>query len=147
MPKQKSSLPRRVRSTNPVTILKAVIRAIEEEPRRYNQSLVVERREEEDDGYCPRARDYWPSCGTVACVAGWTNLLTGASKDEQESLSRAEDVLGLTYDEGEQLFHESAAGPIRSTYPGDRGPTPRAHARAGIRHIKRFVKAKWGVNL
>lgn len=131
----KGKMPTRVKSKNPVVILKAVIKAIQEEPKRYDQSIVYVRHNSGSD----RQPDYFPSCGTVACVAGWVNILTGVRN--KYDVYRAGEKLGLEDTvEMNKLF---GIGRV----PWRKDMTPEAHAKAGVAHIRRFVKAKWGKNI
>lgn len=130
------ALPKPIKSTNPVVILRHVIKAIEKEPKRYDQSAFFDQQISPDD-----RDDYFPACGTVCCVAGWVNVLTGQNNldySNQEDTARA--VLGLTFSEAWEFF---AGGAVksRSTIGA------RRHAKAGIAHIKRFALKKWGVKL
>lgn len=137
---KRTALPRRVTSKNPVVILKHVIRAIQQEPKRYDQSEVVMTNHWDDE---PDPKDtYYPSCGTVACVGGWVNLLTGATKHNQDDLMRAGYKLKLTPEEQNFLFDGSPAD-VRKRWT----VTPRQHAADGVKHIKRFVLKKWGVRI
>lgn len=134
--KSKSALPKRVTSKNPVVILKAVIKAIQQEPKRYNQSEIVSRFNKREIAH---SQGYAPTCGTVACVGGWVNVLTGVSRREEDRLSIAAQTLGLTTREADMLFIGNPAGvPLRGNV------TPEQHAAAGVKHIKRFVLKKWG---
>lgn len=147
MKRQKKLAPLpRVRTTDPVKILQAVINVIREEPLRYDQSVVV-------------TKDYYglkPACGTVCCVGGWVNVLTRASAASPVSLSlqRAGRVLKLTDDEEGQLFDSEPSldpqGYSQKPRPWTRLDTKaaaRQHMQAGVRHIKAFALKKWGVRL
>lgn len=137
-----SALPRRVTSKNPVVILRHVIKAISEEPRRYNQGEVVVRYSKDELEESLRLRDYAPRCGTVACVGGWVNVLTGVRPFEEDDLGIAAKRLHLTDAEADEFFQGCPPGVrLRSSV------TARQHAADGIKHIKRFVLKKWGQKL
>ncbi len=135
--KRDPNLPKLIKSKNPVVILKAVIKAIEEEPRRYDQGTYINRI---DSQFRQKETSEFPACGTICCVAGWVNTLTNPeplSYDEQEEAAR--DTLRLSWDEALELF-DGAAVPDRM--PGRVGA--HRHAKAGVKHIKKFVLEKWG---
>lgn len=130
----KAKLPKPIKSRNPIMILKAVIRVIKAEPKRYDQSELITHI---GDGTCNESE--FPICGTIGCVAGWTNILTGARGRQQLSLERAGRLLHLTPGERFELF--TGAPPLVRR----RGlVSPRQHAADGVKHIKRFVLKKWG---
>jgi hypothetical protein len=69
-----------------------VMAAIEAEPRRWNQNLVVGMRK----------------CGTTYCYAGWALKLSGDALDSQYANyweTRAREVLGLTTEQGDRIFY------------------------------------------
>lgn len=150
----KGKMPRPIKSRDPIVILRTVIRLIKEENKRYDQAEIVcsvKRRADRDKGY-------FPACGTTACVAGWVNIITGAKTvTQQNNLERAARILKLTKDDGKgptwpdlfdgmPILDPRAGGGYRgSGQYRDEGP--RAHAAAGIRHIKAFARARWGVTL
>jgi hypothetical protein len=118
----------RTRSKNPVTILRTVAKAILEEPKRYNQRVWLA-----TDSYDSALA--FPACGTVACIAGWTCLVTGANPDAYDVPQVAAKILGLA--DSPSLFV--------AAIPGTAGT--KAHACAGVRHIARFVKDTWNQTL
>lgn len=130
-----AKLPKRVRSKNPIVILKAVIRAITEEPKRYDQSVFRSTRSHS----LHRERDF-PACGTICCVAGWVNTLTGDfPKSKIGEWDTARQTLALEKEEAMFLFDMTPDG-VRNR----NSVTPRQHAADGVKHIKRFVLKKWG---
>lgn len=134
MTKTQSALPKPIKSKNPVVILKHVIKAIQAEPKRYDQGTFIDIAHE----HSGRHRGYFPSCGTVCCVAGWVNVIAGNNwKDYDAQSSVAAKTLGLTWDETDDLFSGDAVG-WRSMLG------PKKHAAEGIKHIRRFVLKKWG---
>lgn len=144
-------LPKPMKSRDPVTILKRVIKLIQAEPKRYDQSQIIVCNGENVDSFYED--DYFPSCGTTACVAGWVHILTGGTLNNKGPASnvilRAERILKLTPDEGSDLFQSTPALDTKQRLDSWRrfNATPRQHAAAGVRHIKAFVKQKWGVKI
>lgn len=67
-----------------VKLLRKIQAHITEEPRRFDQYTIVE-----ESKIAP--------CGTVACIAGWANILTGVSPRSQKAhdLDRAALQLGV----------------------------------------------------
>lgn len=135
-------LPKLRKNAKPWEILAAVCKVIADEPRRYDQSRWLVR---VTDGSDLIPKGYFPECGTVACVAGWTCIINRRVPENNMVVEdKAQKILGLDYKEREELFDVNAAGQDRRT----RNETsPRVHARRGIAHIKRFVKKKWGKKL
>jgi hypothetical protein len=133
----KSALPKPIRSKNPVVILKHVIKVIREEPRRYNQGTWRTTTRSKDAVL--HNSDYFPKCGTVCCVAGWVNHLTGQRAHGFGNSGAARKTLGLTLEEARALFDGEPHG-VQSRWRVD----AHTHANQGIKHIKRFVLKKWG---
>jgi hypothetical protein len=82
-----------------------------------------------------------PACGAVGCVAGWVVLskrLTdpvsnyGMSFNHESPMEKAQQVLGLTSRQYDELFTPSRL--VNSRHQGTR-----RHAQAVIRHIDRFI--------
>lgn len=121
-------------------LLSEIATLILKEPKRYNQErfLVVRGGPE----VAPRG---FPSCGTVACVAGWVVALKGPAKtatpynDVQYVAAR---ILGLDHFQQSRLFSGNALMTVSDRTDSVLTPKPQtlAHARAGIRHIRRFQK-------
>lgn len=132
------SLPKPIKSKNPVVILRHVVKLIQEEPKRYNQLFY--RSEQGKDG--GEATADYPACGTICCVAGWVNTVTGKQSYPDNEWERAENTLGLDPDESLELFR-SEPDDVR---PRDQVGAQK-HAADGIKHIKRFVLKKWGKKL
>lgn len=134
--KKFATLPKPIRSKDPVAILTAVCDAIREEPKRYDQGTYLE----QQAGNTVRGDDYFPQCGTVCCVAGWVNILTGArDRTYEHQRALATETLKLEYEEASELF-DAEPDDVRLRHD----VTPRQHAADGIKHIKRFVLKKWG---
>lgn len=101
------------KATNAYDVLSEVREIILDEPLRYNQVTYL------STGDGPG----FPKCGTVACVAGWTEVITGSTM--------ASDVLGLTDAQaGELFFYGAVKGK----------PQTPMHAKLGAAHIARFQK-------
>jgi len=133
-------LPALITTRDPIEILRAVARAIHEEPRRYDQSIWMNTEAEDVD--------YPPACGTVACIAGWTLLLTQGHQNLPRGYfnieTAARDILGLDEPAADRLFDGSAAGappfkPWDTHSSRSRAVTPEQHAAKGVDHITRFL--------
>lgn len=122
-------------SKDPISILRCVVRAIKEEPRRYNQDVMVARRGDST----LQLEKWWPRCGIVACIAGWvcavTNRRGSIPVKAWDVWDRARMILGITDQDSDGLFCEGTVGGI---------PGTRSHVCAGINHINKFAKKKWG---
>ena len=134
------------KSKNPITILKTVIKAIEEEPLRYDQGNWLFHKSDIRGNWSDPLPGRFPSCGTIGCVAGWTCMVTG--NREGDTWATALRVLGLTMVEARPLF----SGGAICQMAGDRGldnvdPGDRAYAALGIEHIKDFIMKQWGVRV
>lgn len=101
--------------------VRAIIRA---EPKRYDQHDLLTIRAEHE------RNDSTPACGTVACVAGWVTVLKSRRPLDVDQWDYAERKLGLTPNQGLELFRMSAAG-------FDDRQTPK-HAQKGAAHIREF---------
>ena len=124
------------KSKHPLVILKAVIKAICDEPKRYNQETFLMREDQTPDAFDVS----FPACGTVACVAGWACIVTsGVPHSSSGILGRAQALLRLTGETSDGLFSGGALG--QKSY-GDIPPAQ--YARLGVRHIIRFAKKTWG---
>ena len=109
-------------SRKAVTLLRKVKRHILAEPKRIAMRVWrIEKR-----GIANRSVLKIPSCGTVACIGGWVEVLSKTTKE-------AWDILGLAGAQQAELFFD---------YKLQRAPrqqTP-AHARAVADHIDRFIE-------
>ena len=135
-----ASVPR-TRSRNPVTVLKTVVLAIRQEPRRYSQETYGEPAYE---FYGSRRR--LPECGTVGCVALWSLIVTRDEKDTVRRVSYGEVGwharlrLGLTDEQAMHLFDGGAVQRIADSYR----PGTKRYVEAGVRHIERFMRQHLG---
>lgn len=73
-------------------------------------------------------------CGTVACIAGWACAVFGETFDPR--FDRARDILGLTAEQGEQLFF--ADGALDGLQD-----IPKADAVAVLRHLAETGEVVW----
>lgn len=129
----------RTTSKNPVTILRNVIKAIQDEPKRYKQTVYCRRRTETPLFTPDRG---WPSCGTIGCVALWTCVVTGHATSGEQAMYKAQKILGLESGPANKLFAVTALLGFTDSTPGTK-----KYAEAGVDHIKNFVKKQWGVTL
>ncbi len=132
----------RTRSKNPVTILRAVARAILDEPKRYDQGDYLSLRS--DYQKAAINPNEWPSCGTRACVAGWTVVVCGQLKATGTVHDKARALLNLSVEQANALFSDSAFDAF--DWSAMRSGTLR-YAKAGVAHIRRFVKEVYGKDL
>jgi hypothetical protein len=84
---------------------------------------------------------YYPSCGTVACIAGWVAILGGKKirDDLYFDPSVAEKLLGLNSIESHSLFYLSY-WPMKYLNRYEAAETPRAKAKATVARIEHFIK-------
>lgn len=98
------------------------------EPKRYDQRDVLTFKTGDHE-------TYFPACGTIGCVAGWTVALKASAPKvvagNGNVLGTARKILGLTEGQEYELFVDSAVG------GKSQGLT---HARNGARHISQFQK-------
>lgn len=109
------------------------------EPKRYNQTrfLAVQGGDE-------RPPMGFPSCGTVGCVAGWVVALKDRRAIKYTDVEGvASSVLGLVDTQKYQLFSGNALNNNNGHGPD---PQTKQHARAGVKHIRRF-QAKYRAQL
>jgi len=76
--------------TRNVDLLERVADKVEAEPEQWYQPEVVME---------------WEDCGTTYCLGGWAIKLAGENPDDA-SLSRATELLGLSFDESHFIFYE-----------------------------------------
>ena len=111
----------RSKATNAYDLLSDVRRVILQTPTRYTQQC-----------FQRRTRD----CGTVGCIAYWTERLAGKAIPAPTIAWGVFDVaaarLGLDQRQARHLFYSSAGKGRAGTV---------AHARAGARHIRAFQLA------
>lgn len=143
--KEKQALPW-TNAKTPYGLLNAVIRITRENPARMMMRVVCYRGESltrvVSNQYYTQMVE--PSCGAVGCVAGWSLILMGRTRDDEGNnpfwqLLEASTLLGLSKAQEKELFlPEDLMGA-----PDQQSPS---HARAVIAHIRDFQK-KYEVQL
>lgn len=143
-------------SAKAIRLLRKVEAHILEEPKRYNQNTVCEI-------YSPariKQRKGWggdvsfiPPCGTVACIGGWVNVLSGHRRSK--NLDLAKKTLGLTEEQSDRLFagicyepefdcvelgDTSRQWPERFQVAYFKARTAAGRARVAVRRIEHFIK-------
>lgn len=71
-----------------------------------------------------------PECGTVGCVGGWAEFITGGYRHDGLN---ARESLGLSFEQAEELFM-----PKNLLYAKNQGT--RRHATAVVKHVRRFAE-------
>lgn len=118
-------------------LLGEIQKLITDEPRRYDQTTY-----KADVSTLPSYRQ--PACGTVCCIAGWVDTLKFARPisakqnapygfDDSPIFKRGKKVLGLSFEQAEELFDAEAAGSDFEVLLGSA-----EHAERGVAHIERF---------
>ena len=117
-------------------LLTDIMQVILEEPKRYNQGTWLEDYRLEDRTQREILALNTPSCGTVACVAGWAITLKykdiSGVRSQWATAELARFLLGLSYDQATELFDGDI---IRGFVPGTL-----EYAQAGVRIIRAFRK-------
>lgn len=129
-------------------LLQDVKRAILNEPKRARMTCYVR------TGVTPMYDADAPACGTVGCFAGWISLLADANPRSRYVQNNADDIamnlLGRNlnyelrrarptlYGDNNSTFHVFNAG--QGDGCGTTIPQTKAHARAVVRRISRFMK-------
>lgn len=120
----------RSHATNAYDLLNEVRTLILDEPKRYNQTIYLRRRQK------PGQKGF-PGCGTIGCVAGWVYTLKSRkrkSTDTDGVADEAAKILGISYDQ-RSLFSGEAANEAAGRHTK---PQTRDHAKGGAAHIKAF---------
>lgn len=110
-------------------LLSEIQKIILAEPKRYDQTDVLSLKSDSGVGSDDK---YFPSCGTVGCVAGWVAVLKVPHAEKLGSgnmMLHAEDILGISSEQADVLFCGDAAGDVSNRA---------AHAKRGARHIEKF---------
>ena len=131
-----------------VRLLRKIQRYIMEEPRRFMMRGIIARGtpgKTDWDFHWSDIAHRVPPCGTAACIAGWTNLLTGASQGDESDLTRARERLGITSPIAryapDPLFDLQAwPEPFRSRY--SKAANPKRRAQIAAERIDHFIKTK-----
>ena len=89
-------------------------------------------------------------CGTPACIAGWAAHMYcgGETRGEwDDDLDDAEEALGLTHDQGTELFVPvvKSVAHYRAKNPGDPGFVTSEHAAAVLRNLAETGEIDWTV--
>ena len=124
-------------------LLRKIQKHILAEPARFVMWTWFLRRADTTSSYTPDGgndRVKFPDCGTAACIGGWACILSGASL-AGDIHTRARNLLGLTLDEGRDLFSENR-WPLELRAQLMDGKTPLARAKAGAAAIERFIKER-----
>lgn len=96
-------------------------------------------------------------CGTVACIAGWTFLLEGGTRedlfrfrdevfkygyviDAPDVVDIAREKLGLSVDEGAALFSDGTGWPVEFEDAYDEARTPAERAEVAADYINRIIE-------
>ena len=114
------------KAKNAYDLLKDVRKVILEEPLRYDQtrSLV-------NKLYSP-LQVRFPTCNTIGCRAGWVVVLKRSRPFTIFNCwAEARDILGLTYDQADNLF---------TMFAVPHEPQTKAHAQAGAKGITAFIR-------
>ena len=124
-------------------VLERIKRLFLEEPKRV--SMQYELRLRVDDRYQNNPTSF-PRCGAVGCIIGWTGILAGVAEAADGLLAfrgaDAEDYLGITSDQGQELFYPD----WWSSRTAHGGPQTRKYAAAVAKHISDF-QAKYETQL
>lgn len=116
-----------------VELLNKVKRHILENPRRLNMNYVIARKGEKEVQLHPsNFSRRWPSCGTVGCIAGWTVLLKDGMDFAGDAQSRAQELLGITSSQANELFYPEGLLQCRATVKD---------ARTIAKHIDEFIES------
>lgn len=75
------------------------------------------------------------TCGTVACIGGWTNIIF---RSENDSTAAAAEKLGLDADTAHALFFEYSKG-------GGSYAIPPKRAAKVLRHLAKTGKVDWTI--
>lgn len=112
------------KAKNAYQLLGEIRKLIIAEPKRYVQHIWLDKRQR-----AGVRKDFYPACGTVACVAGWvTTLKQPEVIDPADIRERAADILGV---DCRDLF---SGGALIT----DAAPQSVDYARAGAAHIAAF---------
>jgi hypothetical protein len=124
-----------------VKLLRKVKKHILEEPKRFIMGDWVVRKEYpdqqlfDDDGK-PRT---FAKCGTAACIAGWTMLLSKVDPDKVDSYSgAASKLLGLKERFSPLFYTDQWPAKYEDAYVNAK--TPAGRARVAARRIEHFIK-------
>lgn len=125
-----------------VKLLRKVQKHILEEPRRINMNTVI--------SYVDPSDKESPPCGTVGCIAGWTNIL---SRNPDGYMYDAAAALDLNPAQKRRLFTEpfytgKKKFPADTTWPAkfaaryEKAKTAKTRAKVTSERIDHFIKTK-----
>lgn len=130
-----------------VRLLRKIQRHILEEPRRFAMSISALHGEPGTalDNYCFSDGDEpgtFPACGTVGCLAGWANILTGARKGNEDSIARAAKQIGVkstpSWEDHPLFFAPNWPAPFARKYR--KAKTPKTRAKIASARIEYLIK-------
>lgn len=141
--KPKRSTPKLTRPTSAYEMLSQVAKLIEREPKRYDQESWI-RYLYKKDTYVGSPRQ-WPACGTIACVAGWVEVLRTSprrtSKYDKGVSNRAARALGLNGEQEFELFDGGVIFKMARDLGIDVPETgTKAYVALGVGHIRNFQR-------
>lgn len=124
-----------------VRLLRRIQRAIMAEPKRLDMGdwLVRGQQRIQQNGLKE------PDCGTVGCIAGWAAVLDKTSdpkkfEDAEVSWMRADQILGLTHEQGNALFYTDEWPEKFFDKLDALKEQTRAYARVVCQRIDHFIK-------
>jgi hypothetical protein len=125
-----------------VKLLRKVKKHILEEPKRFIMGDWVVRKEAPGHQVCDDDGNYRPfaKCGTAACIAGWTMLLSKVDPSTVDSYSAAaSELLGIGNTFHNPLFYTDD-WPLEYEAAYKNAKTPAGRARVAARRIEHFIK-------
>lgn len=118
-----------------VKLLRKVIKHISGESRRLEMAVFGEKVD-------PSEPDS-PPCGTTACIAGWSMILSGKYKLTEKGFpyddSAATELLGIDGYQANRLFYVGE-WPKKFRDRHDTAKTPRGRSSAAVARIESFIK-------
>ncbi len=123
-------MPRLRRRTTAYTFLTVVLpKVILAEPKRMRMGTWISSRYDGEDD-----EDVYPACGTIGCIGGWTELMTGHNRSAAKVLGidfvidpKSQDYLDTILFEDHKLMRSPAQGTL-------------SHAKAVVAHMRRFAR-------
>jgi hypothetical protein len=121
-----------------VKLLRKIQKHILEEPKRYDQNVWLA------EG---APQNGFATCGTMACIGGWAQILGSKRKPRAVSRVNAMRLLGIDRAQAWRLF-DSIAGVPEDMWPRKfsaayvKAKTDLGRARAAVRRIDHFIKTR-----
>lgn len=81
-----------------------------------------------------------PACGTIACIAGWADLLANGRLDEDLIFARAIGALAIDDNQADILFHDDEWPADLYYEPYESQPGTKEYAACVSRRIDRFIE-------